>query len=100
MDINHTQSNQEENNKPNITVWRSGLLSAEQMKNLNQDELIKIKKNSKPVVFISGHFNNFELMALHLERSGIDLAAIYRPLNNKFLNPIMEKIRKRYKRRN
>ena len=48
------------------------------------------------VIFVSGHFNNFELMAMALERSGIDLAAIYRPLNNKFLNPIMEKIRKKY----
>ena len=35
-------------------------------------------------------------MAMHLEKSDIDLAAIYRPLNNKFLNPIMEQIRKKY----
>ena len=62
----------------------------------NQEELEKIKKDSKPVIFISGHFNNFELMAMHIEKSGIDLAAIYRPLNNIFLNPIMEKIRKKY----
>ena len=55
-----------------------------------------IKKNSEPVIFISGHFNNFELMAMHIEKSGIDLAAIYRPLNNIFLNPFMEKIRKEY----
>ena len=62
----------------------------------NQSILEKVKKNSKPVIFISGHFNNFELMAMHIEESGIDLAAIYRPLNNKFLNPIMENIRKKY----
>ena len=62
----------------------------------NQNILEKIKKNSKPVIFISGHFNNFELMAMHIEESGIDLAAIYRPLNNKFLNPIMENIRRKY----
>ena len=54
-------------------------------------EEIKIKK--KPVVFISGHFSNFELMAMQLESSGIDIAAIYRPLNNTFLNSTMEKIR-------
>ena len=35
-------------------------------------------------------------MAMYIEKSGIDLAAIYRPLNNIFLNPIMEKIRKNY----
>ena len=58
--------------------------------------LDQIKKDNKPVIFISGHFNNFELMAMHIEKSGIDLATIYRPLNNKFLNIIMENIRKKY----
>tara|TARA_B100001063_G_scaffold211293_1_gene209515 strand:+ start:788 stop:1651 length:864 start_codon:yes stop_codon:yes gene_type:complete len=62
----------------------------------NQSILEQIKKNDEPVIFISGHFNNFELMAMHIEKSGIDLAAIYRPLNNKYLNPTMEKIRKNY----
>ena len=62
----------------------------------NKDILHKIKNSSKPVIFISGHFNNFELMAMTIEKSGIDLAAIYRPLNNKYLNPLMENIRKKY----
>jgi len=62
----------------------------------NQEILDAIKKDGEPVIFISGHFNNFELMAMHIEKSGIDLAAIYRPLNNIFLNPLMEKIRKTY----
>jgi len=52
-----------------------------------------IKKNNKKVVFISGHFNNFELMAMQIENLGIDLAAVYRPLNNIFLNQTMEKLR-------
>ena len=55
-----------------------------------------IKKTKKPVVFISGHFNNFELMAMQIENSGIECAALYRPLNNPFLNKLMEKIRIRY----
>ena len=58
--------------------------------------LMNIKKDNKQVIFISGHFSNFELMAMHLEKSGINLCAIYRPLNNIFLNGIMEKIRKKY----
>ena len=61
-----------------------------------QEILENIKKDGKPVIFVSGHFNNFELMAMHIEDSGIELAAIYRPLNNKFLNYIMENIRKKY----
>ncbi len=61
-----------------------------------EEILEKIKLSNKPVIFISGHFDNFELMAMHIEKSGIDLAAIYRPLNNYFLNPLMENIRKKY----
>ena len=61
-----------------------------------QEILEEIKKNKKQVVFISGHLSNFELMALYIEKSGINLAAIYRPLNNLYLNPLMERIRKRY----
>jgi len=33
---------------------------------------------------------------MHIEQSGIELAAVYRPLNNKFLNIIMEKLRKNF----
>ena len=58
--------------------------------------LEEVKKADKPVVFVSGHFDNFELMAMTLEKEGVNLAAIYRPLNNKFLNYYMEKIRKKY----
>ena len=61
-----------------------------------QEILNEIKKNNEPVIFVSGHFNNFELMAMKIEQSGISLAAIYRPLNNKFLNFMMENIRKKY----
>ena len=55
-----------------------------------------LKKNNKPIVFFSGHFANFELMAKCLQELGFDIGAIYRPLNNIFLNPIMEFIRKKY----
>ena len=63
---------------------------------IGQEKLETIRDSNVPVIFISGHFNNFELMAMHLEKSGINLAAIYRPLNNNFLNFIMERIRKKY----
>jgi len=61
-----------------------------------QQILDELKENNERVIFVSGHFNNFELMAMQIEKSGINLAAIYRPLNNKFLNYFMEKIRKKY----
>jgi len=58
--------------------------------------LEKIKKEGKPVVFISGHFSNFELMAMQLELSGVKLSAVYRPLNNIFLNQTMEDLRRNF----
>ena len=58
--------------------------------------LDEIKRKNKRVVFISGHFSNFELMAMFIDSSGINLSAIYRPLNNIFLNNIMENIRSQF----
>ena len=58
--------------------------------------LDEIKNNNKPVVFVSGHFSNFELLGTKLNQYGIRFCAIYRPLNNIFLNPIMEYLRLKY----
>ena len=60
------------------------------------ENLNKIKREKRRAVFISGHFNNFELMALQIEKAGINLCAIYRPLNNLFLNKTMEEIRENF----
>ena len=73
------------NNKLNKFIEIDGL------ENLN-----KIKREKRRAVFISGHFNNFELMALQIEKAGINLCAIYRPLNNVFLNKTMEEIRQNF----
>ena len=73
------------NNKLNKYIEIEGL------ENLN-----KIKREKRRAVFISGHFNNFELMALQIEKAGINLCAIYRPLNNVFLNKTMEEIRENF----
>ena len=78
-----------------IKEFRSGKLNSN-IQIEGQEILEEIVKFNKQVVFVSGHLSNFELMAMHLEKTGIKLAAIYRPLNNFFLNGIMEKIRKKY----
>lgn len=62
----------------------------------NKNNLQILKNNKKPIVFFSGHFANFELMAKCLRELEFNIGAIYRPLNNIFLNPIMEFIRKKY----
>ena len=56
--------------------------------------------NQQPVIFVSGHFSNFELMSMEISKKNIQLATIYRPLNNFFLNPFMEYLRKKYICRN
>ena len=78
-----------------IRDFRYGNLS-KKIKIKRKDILDRIIKTNKQVIFISGHFDNFELMAMSLENVGIKLSAIYRPLNNIFLNYIIEKIREKY----
>ena len=78
-----------------IKDFRFGNL-ANKIEIVGKEYLEEIKNSNMKVVFISGHFSNFELMAMCIEKSGVQLAAIYRPLNNIFLNKIMEKIRNKY----
>ena len=78
-----------------IKDFREGNLSSNIRVN-GKEILDKIVNSNQQVVFISGHLSNFELMAMYLEKSGVKLSAIYRPLNNIFLNQIMERIRKKY----
>ncbi len=58
--------------------------------------LKEIINKNKNVIFVSGHFSNFELMSMELTKRNINLATIYRPLNNFFLNPFMEFLRRTY----
>ena len=60
------------------------------------EQVLSSIDNNKPVIFVSGHFANFELMSMEITKRNIKLATIYRPLNNIFLNPLMEYLRKKY----
>ena len=61
-----------------------------------ENNLEKSINEDKPIIFISGHFANFELMSMEITKRNIKLATIYRPLNNFFLNPFMKYLRKKY----
>ena len=63
---------------------------------IGEINLTNIIRENNPVIFISGHFANFELMSMEITKKNISLATIYRPLNNNFLNPFMEYFRKKY----
>ena len=103
--------NSKEINKIKSSLWNNyGRVFAEYiyMKNFRHGNLSKnisiegndilenIKKQNQKVIFISGHFSNFELMAMQIDKLDLKIGAIYRPLNNIFLNKIMERIRKKY----
>ena len=62
----------------------------------NVNRLEELRKKNKPILFFSGHFANFELLAMIIEKKKFQVSAIYRPLNNFFLNPLMEYLRKKY----
>ena len=62
---------------------------------IDKENIEKLKNNKRPIIFFSGHFANFELMGRCLKELGFNIGTIYRPLNNIFLNPIMEFIRKK-----
>ena len=78
-----------------IKDFRFGKLSSN-IEIKGQDILDEIKRYNQKVIFVSGHLGNFELMAMCLDKNNINLSTIYRPLNNVFLNKIMEGIRKKY----
>ena len=63
---------------------------------IGEENLKNVIIKKKPVIFVSGHFANFELMSMEITKKNIPLATIYRPLNNFFLNPFMEYLRKKY----
>ena len=71
-------------------------LNDDHIKIRGNEYLKKIIEKKEKAVFISGHFSNFELMSMELTKKGIELATIYRPLNNYLINPIMENIRRGY----
>ena len=102
---------QKEINKITSNMWNNyGRVFAEYMfikkfrnNQLNNNIVIEgkeilndLKEKNIKAIFISGHFSNFELMAMQIEKIGIKIATIYRPLNNIFLNFIMENIRTKH----
>ena len=49
-----------------------------------EQNIMDVIDKKKQVIFISGHFANFELMSMEITKKNIDLATIYIPLNNFF----------------
>jgi KDO2-lipid IV(A) lauroyltransferase len=63
---------------------------------VGRERLDAIRESGKPVVFISGHFANFELMPAVILDAGIPCQITYRPTNNPYVDASMRKSRARY----
>ena len=56
--------------------------------------LVKIKKNTSPVIFFSTHSSNWEICVPILDHNSLEIGAIYRHINNDFFDKYI------YKKRN
>ena len=56
------------------------------IKILGQDKLKKIKNENSPVIFFSIHSGNWEICVPILDKSGFNIGAIYRHINNVFFD--------------
>jgi Kdo2-lipid IVA lauroyltransferase/acyltransferase len=52
--------------------------------------------SGKPVIFVSGHFANWEVLPIAAAQYGVDGGSVYRPLNNPFVDRWLVKQRAAY----
>jgi KDO2-lipid IV(A) lauroyltransferase len=57
------------------------------------DAVEEYVRGGKPAIYASGHFANWELMAIALRQSGVDSAIIYRAANNPLIDGMIIKTR-------
>ena len=96
LDIFNAKMNNSEKENIISEMWKNyGMTFIEYIfldyfKEKNTHVIISGNKNilnisrENPVIFVSGHFANFELMSMEITKKNIPLATIYRPLNNFF----------------
>jgi KDO2-lipid IV(A) lauroyltransferase len=63
---------------------------------LHADRAFAARDTGKGIVFVSGHFANWELMALTAFQAGFEGAEVYRPINNPIVNAWIVGQRRRY----
>jgi KDO2-lipid IV(A) lauroyltransferase len=60
------------------------------------ERLTAIAGGAGPVILISGHFSNFEVMAMAFSRAGVKCQVTYRALNNPYLDQRVVETRRGY----
>ena len=59
------------------------------------DNIEEVKKNKSQAIFISIHQSNWEILLPTLDRQGLRIGAIYRHINNIFLDKLVFNLRKK-----
>ncbi|MET0338278.1 MAG: lysophospholipid acyltransferase family protein [Caulobacter sp.] len=72
------------------------ILSPDRVEIENAERLAQIADKREPVVFISGHFSNWEVMPAAIVQSGVDCQITYRVANNPYVDARIRKSRFRY----
>ena len=60
------------------------------------ERLQTIRDSGRPVVFVSGHLANFEVMAAAILAAGVPCQVTYRAANNPYVDALIRKSRERY----
>lgn len=68
-------------------IWKSGRVTVTGSRGMDID-------TSKPYLFVGIHQANWEMGPLVAARQGWELASIYRPLNNPFVDPLLRFVRR------
>ena len=63
---------------------------------VNAERLAAIAAEGRPVVFVSGHFSNWEVMPATIVASGVDCDMTYRAANNPYVDARIKQSRFRY----
>ncbi|MDG2523219.1 lysophospholipid acyltransferase family protein [Caulobacter segnis] len=72
------------------------ILSPDRVEIENAERLAQIAARREPVVFISGHFSNWEVMPAAIVQTGVDCQITYRAANNPYVDARIRKSRFRY----
>jgi KDO2-lipid IV(A) lauroyltransferase len=63
---------------------------------IGAEHLAAIRESGRPVVFVTGHMANFEVMAAVLVNAGVPTQITYRAANNPYVDAIIRRNRARY----
>ena len=57
------------------------------------EEIQTAKKSNRPIILVSGHYGNYDVVRANLKSKGIEVGALYKPMQNIYFNKIyLEKI--------